>query len=384
MRQGFTIRITFVFLLSFLLSACGVPDAYKWPRTPTNVTVYDAFSINRDGTEVAFHFYHRRQDGGRTSYSIAIYDIEEDRLSEIAAPDGLSDWHSPSFGPDGHQLAFISNCFRELCDTSHYGSRVGIYDLTSGQSKLLTDSGRNAKFWLDGYGPSGVLPIKTQISRGQPLISGDGREIFYLASNMRPDYYTRLRDFVIRRVNINGSGDDFLLTDDDGVLLFTQEGSLAPFGTNAIAIRGGPGYGGHRREYLWSIEPVAYFYSIDHGLSEKYLTRDDLRRLEIPSDPRGYSLVGSFGRREIFFLAGDFVLMSDGSRLEIAHSEESLGFQHLADLALSADGRHLVIVGRTPGREGALGFWIIDRESGARRWFDAAVFSEIQARQTRS
>ena len=181
-------------------------------RTPPKPIVIDRYQFVRDGQGyIADH----------ANTWIAIYDVKSGDLKPLTA-DGVYDESNPTWSPDGHRIAFVSN--HDSVPERTHNTDVFVVDATPGsKSRRLTTSlatdggslawtpdgasilyqtGSDPKYDFHNLERLAIVPagggtprvLTASLDRGTagPIVSDDGKSVFFTVADDRQQYLARV------------------------------------------------------------------------------------------------------------------------------------------------------------------------------------------------
>lgn len=372
-----SIRRIAVISFALFLSSCGPP--FRYDRSAHLDRVYegndnlyiDSPALSRDGRRLLFEFYERLSERERTRYRIALYDIEELSVRIIESPDPRIDWYHPSFKASGEAFTLISACRYQSCSPERSGANIATFDLRSSMFQVVTTSGKQEYMWHKPYGPGPLTLVPISLNRTSPVYAKSGMEVYYLGSRSIPLFERDERNFTVRKVDLSSGKDEILLNEESGVAYFVGDGSIAVSGDHGLIIFGGFGIGASRDPAFRKNEVFGYLYDTDRHEVSALLQRSDLPEPDFRRSPKTDSLSASLDGKRIAYIAGrsfELVILREGRRQRVVATLDELETQSLGDIALSGDGKRLVIFGSPLHAPGDLSYlWVIDLETGERR-----------------
>ncbi len=370
------------------LAACTHPS-YRYAREEPPSLSYSDFALNWDGTKIAFDFRNPGAKGALSDEQIAVLDIASGDVRTIKGPSRV---FTPSFSPSGRYLAFVAHCLEFFgseevrCPEGQLGSTIAIYDFETEKVRVLPSDGTHYN-WRPTYGVNEPPKLSRErhpssIVKAMPIFSHDEAQIYYLSGYSNPSV-RGVYGFSPRVIDLRTEEDRFVLDEADDALHFGRYGTIAPSGPDRYAIFGRRGYDGAREAEYLEQKAFGFFLNTAHDLEEEFLSG-----IELVYDPRYRGIVnlgtmpgtnepqylstsvhetGSYLRRDVVFtLWKEVFLLSEGVLTKIAVVSD-FDIQKLSGIALSGDGRKLLLVGPSIDAQTAtLDVWLLDMDTGER------------------
>jgi len=368
------------------LAACSAKDLRYARGEPAPGLRYSDFSLNWDGTKIAFDFWLV----GNSSARIAIFDFESKETRIIVGSHRI---FSPRFSPSGRYLTFVARCAEypdhvvPRCPEGQLGPVIVVFDMESGEERFLPAEG-SYDVWRPTYGgeaPNTFSFGASGSTKAMPIFSHDERSIYYLSSAFRPDA-RRAWNFSPRVIDLQTEEDRFVLDEDDDALYFGRAGIISPSGDGRYVIFGRSGYDGVRQAEYRELKAFGFFLNEADDLEERVISGTELAH-----DPRyrgkirGSMMItggrmgpmeiygvgsgaGSYVREEIVFTFRSDIFVFRVEELIRIGGAADFGYRQVTGISLSGDGRVLALIG-TPldEQKTTVDIWLLDMDTGERR-----------------